>query len=103
MEKEDVLLADKEIPESASEEEDEEDGIWDKMFGGGGKRKKDKKQKQAALADSQHRGEVVGAEDAKVQGLRGGDVINVFTVASGHMYERLQKIMFLSVVKNTRR
>jgi hypothetical protein len=30
------------------------------------------------------------------------NVVNVFTVASGHMYERLQKIMFLSVVKNTK-
>lgn len=30
------------------------------------------------------------------------DVINVFTVASGHMYERLQKIMILSVIKNTK-
>lgn len=30
------------------------------------------------------------------------DTINVFTVASGHMYERLQKIMILSVIKNTK-
>jgi len=30
------------------------------------------------------------------------DVINVFTVASGHMYERLQKIMILSVINNTK-
>jgi hypothetical protein len=30
-----------------------------------------------------------------------GDVINVFTVASGHMYERLQKIMILSVLNHT--
>lgn len=28
--------------------------------------------------------------------------INIFTVASGHMYERLQKIMILSVIKNTK-
>ena len=28
--------------------------------------------------------------------------INVMTVASGHMYERLQKIMILSVIKNTK-
>eukprot|EP00983_Pelagomonas_calceolata_P033047 1035608-Pelagomonas_calceolata.AAC.1 len=34
--------------------------------------------------------------------LLGGEVINVFTVASGHMYERLQKIMVLSVIKNTK-
>ncbi len=32
----------------------------------------------------------------------GGDVINVFTVASGHMYERLQKIMMLSVLNHTK-
>jgi len=39
----------------------------------------------------------------RLQGqLLGGDVVNVFTVASGHMYERLQKIMMLSVIKNTR-
>ena len=28
--------------------------------------------------------------------------LNVFTVASGHMHERLQKIMILSVIKNTK-
>eukprot|EP00798_Chlamydomonas_sp_ICE-L_P006278 gene6278-2909_t len=31
------------------------------------------------------------------------DTINVFTIASGHMYERLQKIMILSVIGNTKR
>lgn len=40
--------------------------------------------------------------DGKGVAKLGGDVINVFTVASGHMYERLQKIMILSVVKNTK-
>lgn len=30
------------------------------------------------------------------------DPVNIFTIASGHMYERLQKIMILSVLKNTR-
>eukprot|EP00891_Asterochloris_glomerata_P001730 jgi/Astpho2/1730/e_gw1.00032.131.1_t len=30
------------------------------------------------------------------------ETIHIFTVASGHMYERLQKIMILSVMKNTR-
>ena len=29
------------------------------------------------------------------------ETINVFTIASGHMYERLQKIMILSVIKRT--
>ena len=27
--------------------------------------------------------------------------VHIFTVASGHMYERLQKIMILSVIRNT--
>ena len=31
-----------------------------------------------------------------------GDVINIFSIASGHMYERLQKIMMLSVLRNTK-
>lgn len=30
------------------------------------------------------------------------DTIHIFSVASGHMYERLQKIMILSVTRNTR-
>ena len=30
------------------------------------------------------------------------DTIHIFTVASGHMYERLQKIMVLSVLRHTR-
>eukprot|EP00951_Prasinocladus_malaysianus_P022586 scaffold189728_cov35-Prasinocladus_malaysianus.AAC.1 len=34
-------------------------------------------------------------------GPRRGEVINLFTVASGHMYERLQKIMILSVLEHT--
>ena len=28
--------------------------------------------------------------------------LHIFTVASGHMYERLQKIMILSVIRNTK-
>ena len=28
--------------------------------------------------------------------------MHVFTIASGHMYERLQKIMILSVTRNTK-
>ena len=30
------------------------------------------------------------------------NTIHIFSVASGHMYERLQKIMILSVTRNTR-
>ncbi|GAX78494.1 hypothetical protein CEUSTIGMA_g5933.t1 [Chlamydomonas eustigma] len=113
MEKEDVLLADKEEAETAASEYDEDEGIWDMMFGGGKRKKKKNKEtkQQAALTaagDKQLSGEMPGAitSGSQQQGqqvaLRGGEVINVFTVASGHMYERLQKIMFLSVVKNTK-
>lgn len=31
-----------------------------------------------------------------------GDVINIFSIASGRMYERLQKIMMLSVLRHTK-
>ncbi|GLJ16960.1 hypothetical protein SUGI_0293070 [Cryptomeria japonica] len=34
---------------------------------------------------------------------RHGDTINIFSVASGHLYERFLKIMILSVLKNTNR
>eukprot|EP00879_Flechtneria_rotunda_P024541 GHRR01026020.1.p1 GENE.GHRR01026020.1~~GHRR01026020.1.p1 ORF type:complete len:588 (+),score=241.16 GHRR01026020.1:107-1870(+) len=54
-------------------------------------------------------GESLLPADDKSQGGQGSsskvkasDIINVFTVASGHMYERLQKIMILSVIKNTK-
>jgi len=30
------------------------------------------------------------------------NTIHIFTVASGHMYERLQKIMVLSMIRNTK-
>lgn len=30
------------------------------------------------------------------------NTIHIFTIASGHMYERLQKIMVLSLIRNTR-
>lgn len=39
-----------------------------------------------------------GAEDEEA----GGEVINIFSVASGHMYERLLRIMMLSTLKNTK-
>lgn len=40
-----------------------------------------------------------------VQGLMGrhGETINIFSIASGHLYERFLKIMILSVLKNTNR
>lgn len=40
------------------------------------------------------------AADGVISGGGDDNVINVFTVASGHMYERLQKIMILSVLRH---
>ncbi|XVE93241.1 hypothetical protein REPUB_Repub01dG0173400 [Reevesia pubescens] len=37
------------------------------------------------------------------KGGRHGKTINIFSIASGHLYERFLKIMILSVLKNTRR
>ncbi|XVE66939.1 hypothetical protein DITRI_Ditri08aG0119800 [Diplodiscus trichospermus] len=37
------------------------------------------------------------------KGGRRGKTINIFSIASGHLYERFLKIMILSVLKNTRR
>ncbi|XP_060167686.1 UDP-glucose:glycoprotein glucosyltransferase isoform X1 [Lycium barbarum] len=39
----------------------------------------------------------------QVTGGRHGKTINIFSVASGHLYERFLKIMILSVLKNTQR
>ncbi|KAG6576980.1 UDP-glucose:glycoprotein glucosyltransferase, partial [Cucurbita argyrosperma subsp. sororia] len=39
----------------------------------------------------------------KRKGGRHGKTINIFSIASGHLYERFLKIMILSVLKNTRR
>ncbi|PNH01698.1 Diphthine synthase, partial [Tetrabaena socialis] len=47
-------------------------------------------------------GSAPGSAPARRRASPGGDTINVFTVASGHMYERLQKIMFLSVLRHTK-
>lgn len=52
-----------------------------------------------------------GSEHSKKKGTpaedqrdgRHGKTINIFSVASGHLYERFLKIMILSVLKNTRR
>ena len=128
MEAEDVLLADKEASSSGGSpqdydegEEDDSEGMWGMLFGGGNKKKAAAAAKaKAAVAATAGRSDdsvvattavVAGGDDdgatatadvpAVMEDTR--DVINVFTVASGHMYERLQKIMFLSVVKNTKR
>jgi len=89
MEGEDVLAAAGEVQADEGEEDEDDEGLWDSLFGGGGEakdRKRGKKEEKGAVMP------VRGSEQ---------DVINVFTVASGHMYERLQKIMILSVIKST--
>ncbi|GLU02935.1 hypothetical protein SLE2022_201650 [Rubroshorea leprosula] len=55
-------------------------------------------------------GFIGGAEQTEKQkntlvgkGGRHGKTINIFSIASGHLYERFLKIMILSVLKNTRR
>eukprot|EP00730_Choanoeca_flexa_P004162 TRINITY_DN11618_c0_g3_i1.p1 TRINITY_DN11618_c0_g3~~TRINITY_DN11618_c0_g3_i1.p1 ORF type:complete len:1253 (+),score=421.02 TRINITY_DN11618_c0_g3_i1:1104-4862(+) len=41
-------------------------------------------------------------DEAEWDGVRQGETINIFSLASGHLYERFLKIMMLSVLKNTR-
>lgn len=70
------------IEEDVLEPSTEGEGIWGKLGSLTGVKKK---------AEA-HGSAVESADD---------DRIHVFTVASGHMYERLQKIMILSVIKRT--
>ncbi|CAG0885304.1 unnamed protein product [Cyprideis torosa] len=75
-EKEELLVTDE-----SSEDEEEANGIWGSItntIGFGGKK------------------DVVGKDGSS------DDVINVFSVASGHLYERLLRIMMLSVLKHTK-
>ncbi|XP_028968483.1 UDP-glucose:glycoprotein glucosyltransferase 1 [Galendromus occidentalis] len=59
------------------EDDGDEDGIWNSITSSlGGRSKGDKENEEE-------------------------DVINVFSVATGHLYERLLRIMMLSVLKNT--
>ena len=58
---------------------------WTSLFGGKGSK---------AAAALQQRSTLSPEEDP--------DTIHIFTVASGHMYERLQKIMVLSVLRTTK-
>ncbi|XP_075520697.1 UDP-glucose:glycoprotein glucosyltransferase isoform X1 [Primulina tabacum] len=51
--------------------------------------------------DHSKKGEISSTEPGK--GGRHGKTINIFSIASGHLYERFLKIMILSVLKNTRR
>lgn len=65
---------------------DDDDGLWSSLFGGkeGGKQK----DKQNLDASS-----LVNEEDGK---------IHIFSVASGHLYERFLRIMMLSVKRTTK-
>ena len=51
-----------------------------------------------ALQKAEPKGWLSGGGRERVE----GDVINIFSIASGHMYERLQKIMMLSVLRHTK-
>jgi UDP-glucose:glycoprotein glucosyltransferase len=102
MEKEDVLKAENEQDDEGGDGEgdgDDEGGMWGMLFGSDNKKKNKGKMKDKPVAPVKAEAAVEGS--ASAGGV--GDVINVFTIASGHMYERLQKIMFLSVVNNTKR
>ncbi|XP_068312697.1 UDP-glucose:glycoprotein glucosyltransferase-like [Pyrus communis] len=52
-------------------------------------------------SEQSKKSESTSAEQGK--GGRHGKTINIFSIASGHLYERFLKIMILSVLKNTRR
>lgn len=53
-------------------------------------------------SDPSKKSNSISKEHAK-DGHRQGKTINIFSVASGHLYERFLKIMILSVLKNTER
>lgn len=52
-------------------------------------------------SEQSRKSESTSVEQGK--GGRHGKTINIFSIASGHLYERFLKIMILSVLKNTRR
>ncbi|KAF6171102.1 hypothetical protein GIB67_020581 [Kingdonia uniflora] len=55
------------------------------------------------IGGSEHSKKNKGALMEQQEGDRHGKPINIFSIASGHLYERFLKIMILSVLKNTRR
>lgn len=74
------LLDDK---ETTGDKEDESGGLWDSLassFGGSS-------------------GNVGGGGEESVE--KKENILNIFSVASGHLYERLLRIMMLTVLKNT--
>jgi len=87
--------------EEEDEEEDDDDDLFSAlaaMFGGEAPKKKEKKDKERLAAPAQPAAPAAaaaggtGEEDGK---------IHVFSLATGHLYERLLRIMMLSVTKRT--
>ncbi|KAK9811403.1 hypothetical protein WJX72_003341 [[Myrmecia] bisecta] len=77
--------------------EDQEGSIWGRMsnlLGGKESKRGEAAPSRVSTGLLPRDGSMTAEEDP--------DTIHIFTVASGHMYERLQKIMVLSVIRNTR-
>jgi len=74
-------------------------GMWNSVFGGG-----DSDEAEEASASLVPSSLGLGVFDARDPVLlpRSGDTIHVFSLASGHLYERFLKIMMLSVLRSTR-
>ncbi|KAF4392729.1 hypothetical protein F8388_010752 [Cannabis sativa] len=64
-------------------------------------KKKGKEHEKLLVSDDDDSTDVDDKEQGK--GGRHGTTINIFSIASGHLYERFLKIMILSVLKNTNR
>lgn len=73
-----------------------DDSIWG-QFKGIVRNREDKSNEK-----SNHMASIVGPKNASTT-TENDNTIHVFTVASGHMYERLQKIMILSAIKRSSR
>jgi UDP-glucose:glycoprotein glucosyltransferase len=88
------LLAPSDENDDNDDNEDQKQNKWNSnilkwasgLIGGGDPSKKDK-----------------STSTGHGNGGRSGKTINIFSIASGHLYERFTKIMILSVLKNTRR
>ena len=70
----------------SEKEKKKENSIWDSFNFGGG---------DDSNEESEKRKMIDGSVDQN-------NVLNIFSVASGHLYERLLRIMMLTVLKNTK-
>uniref|UniRef100_A0A1I7XZC7 Glyco_transf_24 domain-containing protein n=1 Tax=Steinernema glaseri TaxID=37863 RepID=A0A1I7XZC7_9BILA len=59
-------------------------------------------QDQNLLDDSDSSGSLFSGLSSAFTGGETNEVVNVFSLASGHLYERFMRIMMLSVIKNTK-